>query len=191
AELRQLWREQALGVYELVPLRRGDVVEAAKANGIDPHAFLAEIHRAEAIPLAIKPVTLDFLLRTYQLHGSFPKTQAELYLEGCRLLCEETNEDRRAAQLTGDLSADQRLAAAARIAAVSIFTNRYAIWTAIDRGDVPEEDVVLRELSSGREQALGNEFEINEGAVREALSTGLFSSRGLSRLGWVHQTVID
>ena len=190
-ELQQLWGEKAVGVYELVPLRRRDVVEAAKANGPDPDAFLAEISRAEVTPLAIKPVTLDFLLSTYQRHGSLPKTQAELYLEGCRLLCEETNKDRRAAQLTGDLSADQRLAVAARIAAVSIFANRYAVWTAVDQGEVPEEDVTVRELSSGREQARSDEFEVTENAVREALGTGLFSARGPNRLGWAHQTYAE
>ena len=107
------------------------------------------------------------------------------------MLCEETNENRRAAQRTGDLSAGQRLAVAARIAAVSIFANRYAIWTAVDRGDVPEEDVTIRELSCGREQMLDNEFEINEAAVREAVSTGLFSARCPNQLGWAHQTYAE
>ena len=190
-ELRQLWGEKAVEVYELTPLRRIDVVEAAKANGIDPDAFLAGINQAEVTPLAIKPVTLDFLLSTYQRHGNFPKTQAELYLEGCRLLCEETNKDRRAAQLTGDFSADQRLAVAARITAVSIFANRYAVWTTVDQGEVPEEDVTVRELSGGREQARSDEFEVTEKAVREALGTGLFSARGPNRLGWAHQTYAE
>jgi predicted NACHT family NTPase len=190
-DLQSLWGEAAVAVYELAPLRRVDIVEAARVNGIEPESFLSEVERAEVVPLAIKPVTLNFLLKTYQRHGSLPKTQAELYLEGCRLLCEETNEQRRNARLMGTLSADQRLAVAARIAAVSVFANRYAVWTAVDQGEVPTEDVTIRELSGGKEQAQGNEFVVGEDAIQEALGTGLFSSRGPNRLGWAHQTYAE
>ncbi len=189
--LQLLWGERAVGVYELVPLRRLDVIEAARVNNVDQNSFLSEIERAVAVPLAIKPVTLNLLLRIYQQHSNFPKTQADLYLEGCRLLCEETNEDRRTARLIGNLSADQRLAVAARIAAVSIFANRDAVWTTVDQGDVPAEDVTVRELSGGSERAQGNAFEVGESAIREVLDTGLFSARGPNRLGWAHQTYAE
>lgn len=80
---------------------------------------------------------------------------------------------------------------AARIAAITVFANRYAVWTAVDQGDVPTEDVTIRELNGGREQVQGNEFEVGEDAIKEALGTGLFSSRGLNRLGWAHQTYAE
>jgi predicted NACHT family NTPase len=51
--------------------------------------------------------------------------------------------------------------------------------------------VTVREVSGGREQAQGNEFEVGEDAMKEALGTGLFSSRGLNRLGWAHQTYAE
>lgn len=41
-------------MYELAPLRRVDVVEAAKANNLNPDMFLCEIDRMEVVPLAIK-----------------------------------------------------------------------------------------------------------------------------------------
>lgn len=190
--LRELWEEEAVKVYELTPLRCKDVIEAANAHGINPDVLLSEISRVEVTPLAIKPVTLNFLLKTYQRHRSLPKTQAELYLEGCRLLCEETNPDRRDARLKEALSADQRLAVAARIAAITVFANRYAVWTTVNQGDVPVEDVTIRELGGGREQAQGNEFEVGEHAIRETLEdTGLFSGRGPNRLGWAHQTYAE
>lgn len=191
SKLQNLWKEEEVKAYELAPLRRKDVAEAATVNGVAPDEFLTEVNRAEAVPLAIKPVTLDFLLKTYRQDGSLPKTQAELYREGCRLLCEETNEGRRDAGLTGNLSAEQRLAVAARIAAITIFANRYAVWMAAERGDVPAEDVSVRELSGGREKAQGNEFEVGEAAIKEVLGTGLFSARGTNRLGWAHQTYTE
>lgn len=70
--LKQLWGKDAVGAYELAPLRRVDVVEAAKSSGLDPEAFLEEIDRREAVPLAIKPVTLKFLINSYRNKGKFP-----------------------------------------------------------------------------------------------------------------------
>lgn len=189
--LKELWGKETVGVYELAPLRRVDIASAAKTQGLDENAFFQAIEQQEVAPLAIKPITLNFLLNTYRKNGSLPAQQTELYLRGCRLLCEEANENRRDAQLTGNLTADQRMVIAARIAAVTVFCNRYAVWMNIDQGDVPQEDVVIRELVSGTEFALGDEFPVTEEAVREVLSTALFSSRGSHRMGWAHQTYAE
>ena len=190
-DLRRIWGSEVVKVYELAPLRRVDVLEAAKSNGLDPESFLSELDNKGVVPLATKPITLRFLLNTYIRAGQFPSRQAELYLEGGRLLCEETSESRRAAQLTGDLSANQRFAIAARIAALTIFTNRYAIWTSYDAGDVPEDDIKLSELCGGTENVGGNEMTVSETVVKEVLSTGLFSARGPNRMGWAHQTYAE
>ncbi|WP_414586420.1 NACHT domain-containing protein [Scytonema sp. PCC 10023] len=190
-DLTKLWGKEAVGVYELAPLRRVDIASAAQAEGLDENAFFQAIEQQEVAPLAIKPITLKFLLNTYHKNGSLPTQQTELYLQGCRLLCEETNQNRRDARLTGNLTADQRMVIAARIAAVTVFCNRYAVWMNIDQGDVPQEDVVIRELMSGTEFALGDGFSVTEEAVREALSTALFSSRGSHRMGWAHQTYAE
>jgi predicted NACHT family NTPase len=167
--LRSLWGKDFVEVYELAPLRRRDVVEAAQAKGVDADAFLREVDHKAVAPLAMKPVTLGFLLNIYQKNGGFPSTQTELYRQGCRVLCEETNASRRDARLTGTLTAEQRMAVAARVAAVTVFANRYAVWTSPDVGDVPEEDVSIGQLSGGKEAASGNDFEVGEAAVREAL----------------------
>jgi predicted NACHT family NTPase len=191
--LEQLWGKDCVGVYELVPLRRVDVREAANANGLDSDAFLQEINTKKAVPLAIKPITLKFLLNTYRRNGQFSPAQRlhELYLEGCRLLCEEINPSRRASKLIGDFDVEQRLIVAARIAAVTIFANRFAIWTEVDLGDVPDEDVSVKTLCWGSESINGREFQVSEAAVRETLDTGLFSARGLNRMGWAHQTYAE
>ncbi len=189
--LKELWGKENVGVYELAPLRRVDIASAAKTEGLDENAFLQAIEQQEVAPLAIKPITLNFLLNTYRKNGSLPAQQTELYLQGCRLLSEETNQNRRDTRLTGNLTADQRMVIAARIAAVTVFCNRYAVWMNIDQGDVPQENVVIRELVSGTEFALGDEFPVTEEAVREVLSTALFSSRGSHRMGWAHQTYAE
>src|SRR5574337_365197 len=190
-ELKRLWGEGGMGVYELAPLRRADVVEAVKANELDPDALLREIDRMEAVPLAIKPVTLGFLLSTYRKTGRFPRTQSALYLDGCRLLCEETNKSRRDSGLMRKCGAEELVAVAARIAAVTVFANKYAVWAGVDSGDVPPEDVCIRELCGGSEDVNGRHCNVDEAVIRETLSTGLFSSRGSGRLGWAHQSYAE
>jgi predicted NACHT family NTPase len=79
-DLRQFWGKDAVGVYELAPLRRVDIIEAIRAKGIDIKGFLCEIDRVEAVPLAIKPITLEFLLNTFSDRRSLHATQTDLYL---------------------------------------------------------------------------------------------------------------
>ncbi|AMA10259.1 NACHT domain-containing protein [Picosynechococcus sp. PCC 73109] len=192
--LKELWTEANFESYELAPLRCVDVSEAAKAEGFSSDNFLREIDQKDIVPLAIKPITLRFLLNTYRRHScQFLSNQRlhELYLEGCKVLCEEVNESRHASDRTGNFDSDQRLIVAARIAAVTIFANRFAVWIGIDQGDIPAEDVLLQKLCFGFEKANGKKFEVTREAVREVLDTGLFSSRGSNRMGWAHQTYAE
>lgn len=189
--MKEHWKKDSVAVYELTPLRRKDISEAAEANQFDSEKFLREIDRKEIVPLAIKPITLNFLINSYRNTHQFPSTQTELYLKGCLLLCEEANLSRRGARRTGTLTAEQRMAVAARIAAITVFANRYAIWTSFDQGNVPEEDVMVQDLCGGNESINEDEFLVNEEAVRETLATGLFSSSGSNRLSWAHQTYAE
>jgi len=185
--LRHLWDHDAVGVFELAPLRHFDVRVAAQAEVRDPEAFLREVDRVAAVPFAIKPVTLTLLLNTYRRRGTLPSTQREVYERGCELLCEETNPRRQESGLTGNFTSEQRLRAAGRLAAMTIFANRYAVWTGPDRGDVPEADITLRTCAG----EAGQEEHFTEPALKEALATGLFSARGPYELGWAHQTYAE
>jgi predicted NACHT family NTPase len=187
--LQALWKDEALRVYELVPLRRIDVHSAVRAfGGLEPDAFMQEISERQAVPLAIKPVTLAFLLNTFQREHHLPTRQIDLYREGCRILCEESSQSRRDSGQVGDLSASQRLAVAGRIAAVTLFCNRFAVWMGIDLGDVPDEDIVVKEIAGGTEVSNGEAFTVGEASIVETLGTGLFSSRGPYRMSWAHKT---
>ena len=57
--LKQLWDKDAVGVYELAPLRRVDVSEAARTWDLPTDRFLDEIDQKAVVPLAIKPLTLN------------------------------------------------------------------------------------------------------------------------------------
>ncbi|MBX7255913.1 MAG: hypothetical protein K1Y02_06095 [Candidatus Hydrogenedentes bacterium] len=188
--LIKYWGKDRFAVRELVPLRRQDVVAAAKAEGLETDHFMEEIQRVRAQPLAIKPVTLRFLVKTYQRDKRFPDTEADLYRQGCRILCEESQE-RRDSRVPFQHDPDQRFEVAKRIAAVTIFSSKYAVWTGNDEGDVPSEDLTADTLAFGVETANGRDFAVDRTAIDEALDTGLFSSRGLHRMGWAHQTYAE
>ncbi|HUU92792.1 MAG TPA: hypothetical protein VM238_16495 [Phycisphaerae bacterium] len=191
AALKRLWGDANVGVYELLPLRRRDVRAAAEAEGIDCERFIETVQDRDAVPLAIKPVTLRLLVRLFRRDAALPHRQVQLYEQGCRLLCEEPNPARREAGLEGEVSAPVRFAVACRIAAATVFGKRFAIWTDIDEGQVPPEDVTVRQLAGGTENVNGGRAEVTEDAIREAYHTGLFTSRGPHRMGWAHQTYAE
>jgi predicted NACHT family NTPase len=191
--LKKLWGEDQFKAYELAPLRAADVRGAALSEGIDAGEFLAEVDLKEASPLAAKPVTLRLLFNLYKKELRLPKTQSELYERGCLSLCEEPSDTRKTAKKIGKLTAAQRLRLAGRIAAITIFSNKANIWTGNDTGEQLESDVMVHEIAGGFERNLdGTEFHVTEQAVRETYSiSGLFTARGVNRLGWAHQTFAE
>ncbi len=189
SSLRSKWGDAGLRILELLPLTRRDVREAADANQINFEDFQREIDLRGAVPLAFKPVTLRFLLQSYRHSGQLAASQKALYEQGCKLLCAEMGEGRIGARLAGRLTAEQRMDIAARIAAVTVFCNRNAIWIETPSAPTDSSEVTLDELCSF--PASDPNMEITREGVMEALATGLFSSRGPGRLGWAHQTYAE
>ena len=197
-KLRTLWNdperkdEHFVHVYELVPLRRIDVLEAARVENIDSKAFLNEVNRVSAVPFAIKPIILKVLFNIFkQGEGSLPNTKSEIYEKGCLLLCEDIKEGEKAVRSRWSTDVEARLAIASRIAAMTMICNRTAIWTNLDQGNVPQECIPVSSLCGGTESGDDITINTNETSVREALSTGLFSSRGQNMMGWAHQTYAE
>ena len=185
--VHEIWEEASVGVFELAPLRRRDVLTALAAHGIDADPFVRDLFGAHAVPFAIKPLTLDMLIKIHQRHGSLPSSTAELYRQGCLELAEEQNISRLETRRRGRLNGPQRLRVAGRIAAGTVLGGRVAIWTGID-ADCPAEDVPVSRLSGATEQGDFAGFTATDDDVREVLDTGLFSSRGDHRMGWAHQS---
>ncbi len=202
-QLRQIWREkdgepksQRVWVYELLPLCRQDAVLAAEAASLDAEAFLREVSLKQVEALAAKPVTLRFLLSFFAKQGSLPPTEAEIYAQGCLLLCDglEDVNARRSSSHARHLQPEQRLAVASRLAALSVFCNADSF------SDVPSQmqDGVLslEQARGGGEKStsvngLESDFEVTQQGLEETLETGLFSSHGEGRLGWAHRTYVE
>ncbi|MBW0005295.1 MAG: hypothetical protein JO216_17615 [Hyphomicrobiales bacterium] len=187
----RLWGEDAIGAYEIAPLRRSDVRAAAQRWPVDVEAFLEQVRVANAVPFAIKPLTLNLLLRLFEAEGRLPNSIVDLYRRGCLSLCEEQSVNRRDAQRVGRLNPAQRYQLAGRVAAISMLANRYAVWTGIEGQVIPEEDVTLSTLAVGSEPGNGGHIDVTREHLREVLDSGLFSSRGDDRMGWAHQSYAE
>ncbi|MEG4419371.1 hypothetical protein QUA70_12280 [Microcoleus sp. LAD1_D5] len=194
--LKELWGNDNVIIYEIAPLRKVDVIEAAKKNDLDDKAFLQEIYNREAVPLAIKPISLEFLLKRYKQNKQFAKTKTELYLDGCEYVCQEYNNSRRDAKIFPSLTPKQLLTVAARIAAVTIFCNRAAICK--DPELCSAEDVNIQDLWGNLEKAEGNEFQISRKEIEETVGTALFSSGSIlpsfpntNRISFAHKAYAE
>lgn len=181
-------------VYQLAPLRRTEIIEAAKSESIAPDPFLQEVKKMGAVPLAMMPVTLNFLLHEWKNNTQLSSTRAELYEKGCKYLCTEIDEP-RTEQDHRTPTAEQRMAVAARIAAITVFCNKSAIWTGVDIGDAPDDQelrlVTLKDLSGGKEEIDGDELQVDRRVVKETLKTALFSDHGQNRTVWNHRTYAE
>ena len=191
-ELDLIWGENEVGAYELAPLRRKDVSEAAHAFGLEPSCFIEAIKTKGIQSLAGSPITLKFLLEEFKRNQQFSYVRSELFLRGCGHLCTENNPDRQATQHTGVLSTAKRLALASRIAAVMIFCNRSSICLQENISDSKETDLTLQMLQEGEETTGDHAFSFTEEDLREVVKySALFSSRGPHRFGFVHQSYME
>ena len=189
---KEKWGKENVGIYELAPLRQSDVIEAANQQNINSDEFIQEVIQREAVPFAIKPITLKFLLKLYQQNQQFPDSQKELYKQGCLELCKEVNKDRLDSGFTGKLNEEKRLIVAGRIAALTILANRAAILTSPETEDMPDSDITIKDLRGGQEIREQQKFDVDDACIKEVLSvTGLFSGRGTNRIGFAHQTYAE
>ncbi|GJM36843.1 MAG: hypothetical protein DHS20C19_02100 [Acidimicrobiales bacterium] len=187
--------ERALGeifrqplAIELLPLRRSDAVQIAR-GWCEPSDFIDEVVRAGAGPLAARPLTLQFLARAFGDTGTLPAEGAPLYSAGIQALCEEQNEGRRDAGLA-DASAAARLAITRRVAAATVFGGHSAVWLGAEV-HAASDDVTIEDLAGLAEPTGQTTIAVAAHAVRDALRSALFSSRGADRLGWAHATFAD
>ena len=163
-QLSELWSREEVKVFELAPLTRKNVVEAAELVGIEDVAkFMRTVHEKGIGALASKPITLSFLLNLYVAQGNLPAGQIGLYRTGCLYLCEEPDKERREKgdidkRYAGILSARERLIIASRIAAALTFSNSYAVYRNGLSG-IPEGCVPIGQVAGGKEPIDGGAIE--------------------------------
>ena len=191
-DLASAFGVEHLPLWHLAPLRTEDVVLAASDVGVESSAFLREVRRLDAGPLAARPVTLRFLLDLYASKGSFPSRRYELFEEGCRHLAEEHDEEVRE---SAELDLDESLALASRVAAANVFTGRPEIWLGKQAVEAPPGSISILELAGGKEALLragDTAVEASGENLRSVLrSTGLFASPGDNHATWAHASYAE
>jgi hypothetical protein len=188
ADLAEVWGQDNVHILEIAPLREVDVRIAAEAEHLDPDDVLKQIKTRGLQSLATRPVTLNLLLAQFDQAHADKESVVEIYERGCRLLADEPDARRRV-QGSSRRGA-RRLALARRLAFFLVFSNSAAIWVEIDQGTVSPGDLRIADVAGGSELADG-EVEATEEALLDALDSGLFSSRGIHRTGFSHQTYAE
>lgn len=178
-------------IFVLAPLSANNVLVAAKANNLDETRLLDGVTAKRAQGLASHPITLEMLLQMYKQSGDFPKSRVDLYRDGCLRLCADEHlvfgavRNRRT-------TPQQRFAIASRIAALSVFTNRFQIngdpERPISRADVVE---VAESVGYTDETVGGASVIVDRDTLVETLQTALFSERIEGAQTWRHQSYAE
>lgn len=182
--------------FELCPLTRSAVVQAATAHSILPNDFLRAVHERQVYGLAARPLTLFMLLDEFRDRGgNLTRTHRQLYLDFCKRLCEEPDalraqrlRRRKVAWL--DYRPSQKQVVAGRIAAMMFLTAKSSVitGTGLDRAST---DLTISDITVGNENDGAGNFAVTEDLVEATLATGLFNSKGRSRFGFEHQTFAE
>ncbi len=184
--IRSNWDRDKVGFFELAPLRRADVRIAAEVDGLDASNFLRAVEAAGAVPLAINPNTLGFLIGEYGASQSLPSDPAELYRLGCSRLCAESP-TRSRKSLARTIPLQHRVAIAERICASMIFGRKSSLYLG-DAADKFEKDVLLLSDLEGDDALSGRTVNISTEMVAETARSALFNGRAPEHVGVSHWT---
>lgn len=175
-----------VGTYELAPLKKSDIEEAAEKIGLNASRFIEEIITKEIQPLAINPLTLDLLFQSYIHSTSFPSSKEELFYSACKRLCTEPNFERQLLYQTNSLSPEKRIALASRIAAVMLFCDKRVVDLR-NNFELSVDAISIDILLEGKEYTDNFEFPFSQRDLIETITqTSLFSSRGDLQFGFSH-----
>lgn len=174
----------------LAPLSFEQVAEAARQEKLDDEAFLAAVAKANAAPLALRPVTLKLLLNLFRLHGpnfgsAGSPRRSDLYEQGCRALCAQPDAHR---SVKAPYDTKERLLLGAHLAMVMVIGNRRVVRLEPDAGDLLPTELGLHEVGQGSTaQWSGLAVPLHEDRIRDVLAnTALFVPAGPGRVAWAH-----
>ncbi|MGU3451925.1 NACHT domain-containing protein [Methylobacterium sp. 391_Methyba4] len=201
--LAQFFQDAFNDVRELAlaPLSAADVRVAARVERIDSDDFLSYVGAIRASPLATQPPTLRMLFALWQRNGDQPRGAAlpirreVLYRDGCHELVRETeiNRLRRGggdqAQFVGRLNVEERMAIAARVAALMVFCDRSVLDLADGASGASAGHVEAFAL--GAERTSSGPLAVRRESIREVTRTGLFRSDGDDRYTFAHPSFMD
>lgn len=185
ADLRGIFPQQAVSGLRLAPLRKSDVEIAAQHKGAPD--FVREVVSRGVVPFATKPITLKALLSLYKSHQALPNSRRKIYEELCRIACTESSKSRRERHKIGQLTPDERVCVARRVAALMIFCNRSRLRTDLPLEGLDDEELGV-DVVFGSDRQYNREVRIDSQALTETLDTALFTWPKPQCVAWDHRT---
>lgn len=180
------------GVFEICPLQRRDVVEAATSMGVgNPEEFLDAIREMRAEVHAHWPLTLEPLLHRHVNGRDLSDSAKELYSDSVARLLESARDE----QTDPSLSATTVRQIARRIAALQVFKQSQSIQLSVDlpsRDELTSSEIIGPEGEQMEWSATtGVPFELNLRQIKHVVGTGLFTAHGVKNRGFVHQAYAE
>lgn len=176
-------------VFHLERLTREQVTAAARHRAVDADAFLSEIDRIGLAALAAHPITLDLLLDDRAAGRQLGRTRVEIYERGMLSLC--TDQHPRPADASQNTTTpEQRLALAARNAAIGLLSDRYAFELS------PEQASFASAATLSTDDLIGEPggrtpIKATTRSLRETLFCGLFEGTSDQRATWRHRSYAE
>lgn len=174
--MRVWWGDDGVAAVHLMPLTRRDIELAAASEGLDPEAFVSDVIDRGAGVLAARPVTLRLLLAAAK-EGALPTTRTEIYRQGTAALARERADSRRTERRIDGPPSARVLAAAQRLAAVTLLSGRPHVTRRL--GDPDRHAVALEEVPTDDATIVD---------LEAAYDSALFASDG-TRRRWSHRSI--
>lgn len=175
--------------FELLALRRADVELAAREAGLDIAVFFHALDTTDVHSLATRPLTLEMLVKAAGPQGGqLPTSRVALFSRAVRRLA--TEHDELYARDAFRFDPSHRLAAAMRIAAMSVLCARPRIVLRTD--DEPSKEELDLEVLPGRVEQVGAEtVEITPSLLRETVRTALFTGAAVGTMTSSHRAIAE
>jgi hypothetical protein len=176
-QLASLWTRVGTTdhIFELEPLRQEDARLAAEQKGHAGEKFLQAVHRADVASLASRPITLFFLIEEFRGEEFEATSRAQLYKNGCRRLCEESNHERALLlrRFSSEAcSTEEKIEASGRLACALLLGGKHSIHLPTSsQPPIPSGNVC-------HATDLIDNGLLRENVVQHALGTGLFTALG-------------
>jgi hypothetical protein len=183
AALSDVYGEESCAVAILQPLSSPDVKHIAASRGLDADRFEAAIQRAGTQSLSQQPLTLEMLLRIYEVGKSMPSDRCDLFSKGVNELARDRIE-RLEAGTAIEFTLPEVLEAAERLACFSLLSGRETI----DLSDSPSP------ASLGRTELAGLPSKgriLDDHLVRAVGRCGLCESDEPRRFRFAHRQIAE
>jgi hypothetical protein len=174
--------------YVLLPMRRSDASEVARASGVDPDAFLAELDLRRIEALAGIPFLLSILCKNFAENGSLGRNRAEV-LESAvtTLMLENTGTDGPA--LRHAIPPIRARITAERMAAFSTLTGNNGL--AVFRPGARAFGLATERILGSEPTNDGGEIQVTNDDAQSVLLTPLFADSGPMQRSFVHRSLRD